>query len=212
MGSPTCYSCNEMGHQQQDCAHRKSVGPPATDTPITMEELHVAVKQGRKLKALGYDGICHDFFQLAWETTKHDLLDVMNQMFIEGSILDSQKHGIIVCLPKRHRLVHPKEYRPLTLMSADYKLLSRIIANRLRPWINDLLHPSQHFGVHDNNILGALSAIRETIAKTELANAPTCLSSLDFKGAFDNIAHSYLFMTLASYSFSTCFQLRLERM
>jgi hypothetical protein len=91
---------------------RKTVPPLATealDMPITMEELRIAVKQGKKLKAPGYDGICHDFFQLAWETTKHDLLDVMNQMFKEGSILDSQKHGIIVCLPKRHRHVHPEE-------------------------------------------------------------------------------------------------------
>ena len=184
----------------------------ALDTPITMKELHIAVKQGKKLKAPGYDGIRHDFFQLAWEITKVDLLDVMNQMFIDGSLLDTQKHGIIVCLPKTNRPVHPEEYRPLTLLNADYKLLSRLIANRLRPWMNELLHPSQHCGIRDNNILGAISALRETIANVELTNEPTCLLSLDFKGAFDNIAHSYLFAILASYGFSTCFQERLQRM
>ena len=44
---------------------RKTVPPLATealDMPITMEELRIAVKQGKKLKAPGYDGICHDFF------------------------------------------------------------------------------------------------------------------------------------------------------
>jgi DNA topoisomerase IB len=61
----------------------------ALSTPITMEELHIAVTQGKKLKAPGYDGIFHEFFQLAWETTKVDLLDVMKQMFIDGSILDT---------------------------------------------------------------------------------------------------------------------------
>jgi len=82
------HSCSKMPH----------IANEALSTPITLEELHIAVTQGKKLKAPGYDGIFHEFFQLAWETTKVDLLDVMKQMFIDGSILDTQKHGIIVCL------------------------------------------------------------------------------------------------------------------
>jgi hypothetical protein len=122
----------------------------------------------------------------------------MNQIFIDGLLLDTQKHGIIVCLPKTNRPVHPEEYRPLALMNADYKLLSRIIANRLRPCMNDLLHPSQHCGIRDNNILGAISALRETTANAELTNEPTCLLSFALKGAVDNIGHSYLFAVLRS--------------
>jgi len=64
----------------------------------------------------------------------------------------------------------PEDFRPLTVLNADFKLLVRIIANRKRPWINDL-HPSQHCGVQDNNILGAISAIRDTIAHAELTHA-----------------------------------------
>jgi hypothetical protein len=44
-------------------------------------------------------------------------------------------------------------------MNSDFKLLSRIIANGLRQWLKDLLHPSQNCGVYGNNILGALAAI-----------------------------------------------------
>jgi len=91
------------------------------------------------------------------------------------------------------RHTQPEDYRPLTLLKADFKLLARIIANRLRPWINDLLHLSQHCGVQDNNILGAISAIRDTIAEAEITHTPVCILSLDFKGKFYNIAHTYLF-------------------
>ena len=65
-----------------------------------------------------------------------------------------EKHGIIVCLKKIPRPTQPEDYRPLTLLNADFKLLARFIANRIRSWINDLLHPSQHCGVQDNIILG----------------------------------------------------------
>ena len=52
------------------------------------------------------------------ETLKDDLLDHMNQMFLEGTILDTQKQGMTVCLPKTHRPVRPAEHRPLC--STDY--------------------------------------------------------------------------------------------
>ena len=97
-------------------------------------------------------------------------------------------------------------------MNSDFKLLSRIIANRLRPLLNDLLHPSQHCRVHHNNILGAIAAIRETIADAEISNTPTYILSLDFKEAFDNIAHSYLFAMLDNYGSSQRFQRRIQRM
>jgi len=130
-------------------------------------------------------------------------------MFMEGTILYTQKHGITVCLPQTHVHVHPEKYKPLTLLNANYKFLSRIIANRLHSWINEFLHTAQHCGVQNNNILGAISAIRETIAKAELTNAPTYTSSLDFKEAFGNTTLSYLFAILESYGFSKCFQQRL---
>ena len=104
------------------------------------------------------------------------------------------------------------DYRPFTLLNADSKLLARIIANRILPWVNDILHPNQHCGVQDNNILGAISAIRDTIAEAELTHTPLSILSLDFKGAFDNIAHSYLFAMLESYGFSSKFRQRLMRM
>jgi hypothetical protein len=94
------------------------------DEPITMEKLHQAVRKGPTRKAPGSDGISQDFFKISWETTKHDVLDILNNMFLEGKLMDCQKHGIIVCLPKTPRPNSPNDYRPITLMNADYKLLA----------------------------------------------------------------------------------------
>ena len=91
------------------------------------------------LKAPGCDGISHDFFQLQWVTIMNDLLAT-----VEERILDCHKQGIIMCIPKTNTPTSPEDYRPLTLMNSDFKLLSRIIANRLRPWLHDLLHAIQN--------------------------------------------------------------------
>jgi hypothetical protein len=125
--------------------------------------------------------------------TSDDLLTVVNNMVIAGVITLSQTHGVVVYVPKTQGPIKICDYRPLTLMNSDIKLLTRILANRLRPWLNDILHPSQHCGVRDN-ILGAVAATREAVA--ELTNAHVCLLSLDFTEAFDRISHTYLYKVL----------------
>src|SRR5215510_1674555 len=54
--------------------------------PIT-EELKAAVMAGKRAKAPGLDGISHDFYQMAWTIIKDDLLEVMNEMFLQGATL-----------------------------------------------------------------------------------------------------------------------------
>jgi len=41
-------------------------------------------------------------------------------MYVEGNITDKQKHGMIVWTPKKPKPIHPEDYRPLTLLNADY--------------------------------------------------------------------------------------------
>jgi hypothetical protein len=83
-------------------------------------------------------------------------------------------------IPKIKEPNRPTEFRPLTLLNTDFKLLSRLITNRTRQRINVLLHPSRCCGAHDNKIYGAIATIRETIANAELTNTPTCILTLDF--------------------------------
>ena len=113
------------------------------EEPITMDELLTAVRKGKTHKSPGQDGICHEFYKMTWEIIKHDMLDVMNHMYKHGSETDAQKRGTIVCLPKKVDPGGPDDYRPLTLLKADHKLLTRIIANRLQPWMSDILQSSQ---------------------------------------------------------------------
>jgi hypothetical protein len=59
-------------------------------------------------------------------------------MYGESQLTEQQKFGIIVCLPKRQNAQNLDDYRPLTILNADFKLLTRITANRLKPWMPNL--------------------------------------------------------------------------
>jgi len=73
------------------------------------------------------------------------MLSVINHMYMEGMVSDAQKHEQFMSA-KKVDPVSPEDYRPLVLLNADYKLLTRIIAHRLRPWMEDILHQNQYCG------------------------------------------------------------------
>jgi len=57
----------------------------------------------------------------------------------------------------------------------------------------DILKSSKHCSRNGNTILEAVAAIREEVSYAEITNTPLCKLSIDFKEAFDNISHTYLY-------------------
>ena len=123
---------------------------------------------------------------------KHDLLQIINLVYIEGKMAARQLQGLIVCLPKKTNSQYVEDYKPLTLLNTDYKTLARIIANILRPCMTEILHSNQHCGLHGNSAFDAVAAVREAVAYVEVTRTPLCIVSIDFSAAFDKISHSYL--------------------
>jgi hypothetical protein len=173
--------------------------------PITEDELLQALKKGGKNKAPGGDGMCLEFYTENWPVIKQDLLELMNHMFMERGISTTQKRGVIVCLPKGNDVDSPEGYRPISLLTTDYKLLARIMAARLSTGLQDILHGTQFCGVPGNTILDSLAIIRDAIAISESTGAPLCVVSLHFATAFDNISHQYIFKILHRYGISSWF-------
>jgi len=101
-------------------AHMKTRLPPEANVEIqatiSMEEMEMAIRQGKSAKAPGHVGIRHDFLKRKLKTIGHDLLQIVNDMYVGKAILDSQKHGIFVCVPKKRQPERPEGYRALTLL------------------------------------------------------------------------------------------------
>jgi hypothetical protein len=182
------------------------------DEPITMEELRSAVRAGKNRKAPGCDGIGHEFYKLQWNTIKHELLLIIRQKKKEKLISAQQKHGMLVCLPKTTMPERPDDYRALTLLNADFKILARILAKRLSVWAPDIIHKSQQCGIAGQTILDATATMRDAIAYAETRHVALCVLSIHFKAAFDNIAHKYLCAIMEAHGFSAEFQEQIRKM
>jgi len=110
--------------------------------PITAEELKAAVFKGDSKISPGRDGVGLDFLKVLWEATAGDMRTLFTQMLRDRQLSERQKQGVIVCIPKNARPHTPDDYRPITLLNTDYKILTRLIAACVRPILAELLHPS----------------------------------------------------------------------
>jgi hypothetical protein len=114
----------------------------AFECPITEGEILHAIAHGKKKKkASGPDGICHEFYQTYWEVIRKEFTEIMNDMYSNNNLHISKKHGLLVCLPKHHRANRPQVFRPLTMLNTGLKILARIVVNRIKPWLPDILTP-----------------------------------------------------------------------
>ena len=106
------------------------------------------------------------------ETVRSELLLLLNHMFLDIHISRRQKHRIIVCLPKSTSPRTLEDYRPISLLTTEYKLLARILARRLRHILADQLQNSHFCGVSGNSIQDGISCVRDVLAHAEATGNP----------------------------------------
>ena len=151
------------------------------ESPFEPPEIHRAIQAGERKKAPGNDELACEFYSHNCAIIRDDLCEVINQMFWAGNISQQRKRGVIFCLPKAHRNQTPEDYRPTTLLNLDYKILARIIAQRLCPVLADHLTKTPFCMVPGNTIMDSVATVRDTIAYAESRRILLCVLSLDFK-------------------------------
>jgi hypothetical protein len=142
------------------------------EQPITAADLLTALRPGPRHKAPGIDGLCLEFYTANWETNHTELLQLLNQMFLHKNISPQQKHGVVICLSYSNSPHTPDGYRPIFLLTAEYKILAPIPARRLRHILADQLQNSQFCSVPGNSILDDISTVRDVLAHAETTGTP----------------------------------------
>ena len=98
------------------------------EMPITAEELKAVVFKGDSKKSPARDGIGLEFFKVLWEYIAGYTRTLFNQMLRDRQLSERQKQEVIICIPKNARPHTPEDYRPLTLLNTDYKIIARLTA------------------------------------------------------------------------------------
>ena len=155
-----------------------------------VEELRNAIQKMGRNKTPGIDGLTTEFYIVFMPKFESLLLNAMNYAFTtSGKIHDSAMRGIITLLPKSNKDTRKlTNLRPITILPTDYKLVEKILANRLKPVLDKLIHNYQKGFMANRRISCNIRRILDIIDMTETDNLPAMIVSIDFLKCFDRIA------------------------
>ena len=110
------------------------------DEGITLDEISKAVKLQKPDKSPGEDGIVSEFYRHYWYLIGEDFESVVREIFDQKLLSESQNRGIITLMFKSGEREDIKNWRPITLLNVDYKIVSKILAESdcFRGWVKML--------------------------------------------------------------------------
>lgn len=100
---------------------------------LSLSEIEMALKQMKNGKSPGLDGITSEFYKHFWNDIKKLVHKVFLECIEKGCLSPTMRTGVITLLPKPNKdLMKLDNWRPITLLCNDYKLLATVYANRLK--------------------------------------------------------------------------------
>lgn len=129
--------------------------------PVQEEEVEGVVKKMKKNKTPGGDGLPVEFYEVFWPVLKNQLCEVVRTCMEEKRLSSSMKKGIITLLYKKKGDQRDiKNWRPITLLNYDYKIIAKLMADRMRKIVGGIIGEWQTCAVPGRRISDNLILLR----------------------------------------------------
>lgn len=169
---------------------------------ITMEEVKEAVWGCAGSKAPGPDGFNFNFIKSYWEIIKQEFWDCIKYFESMGKISNGCNPSFIVLVPKKVDTLDFSDYCPISLIGCVYKVLSKILSNRLAKVIASVISPNQSAFIAGRKILDGNLIANEVIRMASIENLKLLLFKVDFEKAFDSVNWNFLLDIMRQMGFS----------
>ena len=157
-------------------------------------------------KSPGIDGLAIEFYKSQYEIIKNDILKLYYSILLKNKDLShSMNQAIITLLPKNNEKDLLKNWRPISLLCVDYKILTKIISNRLKPTLDITISKEQTWGIPNRSIFSNLFTIRELIHHSTKKDIKTYIVSADQEKAFDKVDRDFLYKIMEKLGYSNTF-------
>ena len=175
------------------------------DQDIMLEECTNSLFSMKLNKSPGSDGLSVEFYQNFWSTLREPFMNALNESINKGELTGSQEHGILSLIFKSGDETKLGNWRPITLLNVDYKIIARTLAQRLQKVISKIISTDQN-GYIKNRFIGfSIRQIQDIIDYAEDNNLHGVLLFLDYQKAFDSIEWNFMNLTLEKFGFGNRF-------
>jgi exonuclease III len=160
----------------------------------TEVEIKNAVFSMGSLKAPGPDGLPPLFYKRYWEIVKKEVIGAVQNFFYTGNLQRQLNYTYIALIPKLEGAAFVNQFRPISLSNVVYKIISKILASRLKPLLPKIISPWQGAFVpgrviQDNTIIA--QEVIHAMKKTKGKQGYMALK-MDMEKAYDRIEWSLI--------------------
>ena len=175
--------------------------------PVTEKECYDAIMSMACDKSPGTDGLPVNFYRMFWDDLKELVCNVFNTCFHDGELCPSMKRGIITLLPKKDKdTMLLKNWRPISLLNTDYKILAKILASRLQKVLPCIIHGDQTGFLKGRYIGENIRLFLDSIEFCKKYSIKGIVFSIDFEKAFDSVEWNFLDICLSKFGFGSTFK------
>ena len=160
---------------------------------FSKEEVVKVLQEMEGDKAPGPDGFTMAFFQKCWNIVEIDVMAFFDHFHRSAEFVRSLNASFLSLIPKKNNALNIKDFRPISLIGSVYKLLSKVLANRLRRVLDNLISESQNSFVGGRQILDSVLIANECLDSRLKGRTSGVVCKLDIEKAYDHVNWDTLF-------------------
>jgi len=172
------------------------------ELPFTEDEVWRTIQQLPSDKAPGPDGFTGHFYKSCWPIIKDDIMVAVSTMWSRRMVnFGTLNSAYITLLPKKEGADQPNDFRPISLVRSFAKLITKLLANRLAPKLQQIVSPNQSAFIKGRFIHDNFMLVQQTARFLHQQKQPRILLKLDISKAFDSVSWPFLLEILQQLSF-----------
>ena len=121
--------------------------------------------------------------------------------FDQGELSITQRRGILSLIPKKANALKLKNWRPISLLNQDYKILAKLLAERIKLCLPYLIDEDQSGFIKGRFIGQNITNILDLIHYTDQHDIPALIFSIDYEKAFDKLEWKFITVALQFFNF-----------
>ena len=175
-------------------------------SPFTALEIQQVAFQMHPSKSPGPDGMSSFFFQKYWHIVGQDVVIAILSVLKSGYMLRKANHSHIVLIPKKQNPQLMSDYRPISLSNVVYKILSKVLANRLKRVLPNIISEFQSAFVPGRQITNNVAVAFElmhALRSRRRGKLSQMAIKLDMSKAYDRVEWTFLERVMQQMGFAS---------